>query len=142
MTVVVNTVAAGAGFDNGRDHVRATVPVKRKSDGTAYVKVRDLPPSEVLVLSNRPDPAPDPSPTEPGAVRTRRPACRRLRCSALDAHRIGGQGAVKMENRRPWSPLTWPWRAPSYPGALVGLGVLSRGSIYSTSLSGHPCRRT
>ena len=28
--------------------------VQRKPDGTAYLPIRDLPPSEVLVLDNRP----------------------------------------------------------------------------------------
>lgn len=50
LTVVLATAAVdgGAGPAEG-----ATLPVRHTLDGTAYVQVRELPPSEVLVLLNR-----------------------------------------------------------------------------------------
>jgi glycosidase len=52
MTVVLNTgeVAAGAGF-GGSHREGSTVAVRRTADGTAYVEVRELGPSETLVLT-------------------------------------------------------------------------------------------
>jgi len=53
-TVIANTAQAfaGAGY-GGSLPVGARVPVSRRGDGTAYVAVRDVGPSEVLVLDNR-----------------------------------------------------------------------------------------
>ncbi|MCZ7542568.1 MAG: hypothetical protein M5R40_03080 [Anaerolineae bacterium] len=42
--------------------VGAAIPVQRTPDGKAFIAVRDLPPSETLILTNRP-------PAEAGAVR-------------------------------------------------------------------------
>ena len=50
--VVVNTAEiAGAPVTHPTGSLLA---VQRKPDGTAYLSIRDLPPSEVLVLDNRP----------------------------------------------------------------------------------------
>lgn len=56
LTVILNTAqaAAGAAF-TGAYGVGATLPVLRTPDGKAYVQIRDLPPSETLVLSNHPE---------------------------------------------------------------------------------------
>ncbi len=55
MTVVANTAEAAAGTAAGMSHpVGSRLPVKRRADGTAFVEIRDLPPSEVLVLVNHP----------------------------------------------------------------------------------------
>jgi glycosidase len=56
MTVVLNTaeVASGTGFA-GPHRVGSALPLRRTTDGTAYVEIRDLPPSEVIVLANHPD---------------------------------------------------------------------------------------
>ncbi len=56
MTVILNTAQAAnpqgyAGFYP----VGSSLPVRRTPDGTAYVEIRDLPASEVLVLTNRPE---------------------------------------------------------------------------------------
>ena len=52
MRVALNSAeaggAAGAAFPVG-----TPVPVRRRSDGAAFVPLRDLPPSEMLVLLNR-----------------------------------------------------------------------------------------
>lgn len=55
MTVVLNTVQAAdpTGF-SGDLAVGTTVPVQRAADGTAFVAIRDLPPSETLVLTTHP----------------------------------------------------------------------------------------
>ena len=53
MTVVLNSAQAG-GSAAGRHPVGAPVPVQRAPDGAAFVAIRDLPPSEVLVLDNHP----------------------------------------------------------------------------------------
>jgi len=55
MTVVANTLEAAAGTGTGTalSHpVGSTLRVLRRSDGSAYVEIRDLAPSEVLVLVN------------------------------------------------------------------------------------------
>jgi len=58
MTVVVNTAQAGAGPDYAGPHpIGPTVAVRKHGDGTAYIELRAVPPSEVLVLCNRPDAA-------------------------------------------------------------------------------------
>ena len=55
MTAVANTAEAAAGTAAGISHpVGSRLPVKRRADGTAFVEIRDLPPSEVLVLVNHP----------------------------------------------------------------------------------------
>jgi glycosidase len=55
MTVIASTAAAVVPADGSVPHlVGARLPVKRLADGTAYVEIRDLPPSEVLVLVNHP----------------------------------------------------------------------------------------
>jgi hypothetical protein len=53
MTVVLNSAEA-AGAAPGRHAVGAPLPVQRAADGAAFVAIRDLPPSEVLVLVNHP----------------------------------------------------------------------------------------
>ncbi|MCW5853415.1 MAG: alpha-amylase [Anaerolineae bacterium] len=59
MTVILNTAQAAdpAGY-HGAHPVGSTLPVRRKPDnpdqGIAYVEIRDLAPSEVLVLTNYP----------------------------------------------------------------------------------------
>jgi len=52
MIVVLNTAQA-AGI-NASHPVGETIPVKRTSDGTAYVEIHRLPPSEAIVLINHP----------------------------------------------------------------------------------------
>lgn len=55
LTVVANSAEAAAGSAAGVSHpVGSQLAVRRKSDGTAYVEIRDLPPSEVVVLVNHP----------------------------------------------------------------------------------------
>ena len=55
LTVVANTAETGAGSGVGVEHpINSQLPVKRLADGTAYVEIRNLPPSEVLVLVNHP----------------------------------------------------------------------------------------
>ncbi|MGH9177533.1 MAG: alpha-amylase family glycosyl hydrolase [Acidimicrobiales bacterium] len=57
MTVVLSSAeAAGAPLGNAGNRSGASLPVHRRPDGTAYVEIGDLPPSEVLVLSNHPGP--------------------------------------------------------------------------------------
>jgi hypothetical protein len=52
--VVANSAQLAAGAQYGGPHpVGQRVPVRRR-DGWAYVEIRDLPPSEVVVLVNRP----------------------------------------------------------------------------------------
>jgi glycosidase len=53
LTVVLNTAEA-AGTAGAPHPVGSTLPVRRASDGTAFVEVRDLGPSECLVLANHP----------------------------------------------------------------------------------------
>jgi glycosidase len=54
MTVLLNTANVG-GLPAGGVHTAGSeLPVLRRADGTAYVEIRDVPPSEVLVLSNHP----------------------------------------------------------------------------------------
>jgi glycosidase len=54
-TVLLNTAETKAGEGFAGSHLPgSTVSVRRRDDGTAYVEIRDLPPSEVLVLTNRP----------------------------------------------------------------------------------------
>jgi hypothetical protein len=51
MTVVLNTAQAGG---VATSHAAgSTVPVQRRADGLAFVQIRSLPPSELVVLSNR-----------------------------------------------------------------------------------------
>jgi hypothetical protein len=55
MTVIANTAQAAAPSASDAAHpVGSRLPVKRLPDGTAFVEIRDLPPSEVLVLVNHP----------------------------------------------------------------------------------------
>lgn len=56
LTVVLNTAhaAQGTATHTGSHTVGSTLPVRRQADGTAFVEVRDLPASEVLVLVNHP----------------------------------------------------------------------------------------
>ncbi|OYY94821.1 MAG: alpha-amylase [Hydrogenophilales bacterium 28-61-23] len=58
MQVVLNSAQAGkpAGSPakySGPHPVASSLPVRRTAQGIAYVEIRDLPPSEVLVLANR-----------------------------------------------------------------------------------------
>ena len=53
MTVIANSAEAAAGTAAGVSHpVGSALPVKRRPDGTLFVEIRDLPPSEFLVLIN------------------------------------------------------------------------------------------
>jgi hypothetical protein len=54
MTVVINTaqVIDPEGY-SGTHPAGTPLPVQRMADGIAYVSIRDLQPSEVLVLTNR-----------------------------------------------------------------------------------------
>lgn len=63
MMVALNTAQAAdpAGY-SGPYAVGAAIPVQRTPDGKAFIAVRDLPPSETLILTNRPS-------AEAGAVR-------------------------------------------------------------------------
>ena len=55
LTVVANTAETAAGSAGGVAHpIGSRLPVKRLADGTAYVEIRNLPPSEVIVLVNHP----------------------------------------------------------------------------------------
>jgi glycosidase len=56
LTVVLNTAQAAArgGAYAGSHRVDEVVPVRRAADGTAFMEIGGLPPSEVLVLVNRP----------------------------------------------------------------------------------------
>ena len=54
MTVLLNTAqAAGPGY-SGPFPAGTPLPVKRTPAGTAFISIRDVPPSEVLVLTNHP----------------------------------------------------------------------------------------
>ncbi len=56
LTVVLNTAQAADPFEFSGSHpVGSSLPVLRTADGTAYVEIRNVPPSEVLVLTNRPE---------------------------------------------------------------------------------------
>ena len=55
MAVIANTAqAATPGEYRGFHPVGSNVPVRRRADGTAYVEIRDVDASEVLVLTNHP----------------------------------------------------------------------------------------
>jgi glycosidase len=55
LTVVANSTQAGAASSAGIAHpVGSRLPVRRLADGTAFVEVRDVAPSGVLVAVNRP----------------------------------------------------------------------------------------
>ena len=55
LEVLVNTAEAAAGgrYD-GTHKAGSKLPVRHRDDGIAYVEIRDVGPSEVLVLTNRP----------------------------------------------------------------------------------------
>lgn len=54
LTVIANTAQTAAGPASGIAHpIGSRLAVQRLADGTAYVKIRNLPLSEVLVLVNR-----------------------------------------------------------------------------------------
>jgi hypothetical protein len=56
MTVILNTAqAADAGGFSGSHAVGSSLPVRWTPGGTAYVEIRNLPPSEILVLTNHPE---------------------------------------------------------------------------------------
>jgi hypothetical protein len=55
MTVIANTAQSAVSSSSGAAHpIGSRLPVKRLPDGTAFVEIRALPPSEVLVLVNHP----------------------------------------------------------------------------------------
>lgn len=55
LTVVANTSEASSGSPAGVAHpVGSRLPVRSMNDGSAYVEIRDLPPSEVVILVNHP----------------------------------------------------------------------------------------
>jgi hypothetical protein len=66
LTVVANSAQAAdpAGFAGGHP-VGSTVPVEKDGDGSTFVTVRSLGPSEVLVLTNVPVPVPGTIATTP-----------------------------------------------------------------------------
>ena len=53
-TVVLNSEAANPQSFTGTNATGSTVNIKRHPDGSAYVEIRQLGPSEILVLSNQP----------------------------------------------------------------------------------------
>jgi glycosidase len=53
-TVVLNSAAANPQSFTGTNATGSTVSIKRHPDGSAYVEIRQLGPSEILVLSNQP----------------------------------------------------------------------------------------
>ena len=53
LTVIMNSAEAG-GAAVGTHAVGSQVPVRRAASGAAYVEIRDVGPSEALVLVNRP----------------------------------------------------------------------------------------
>jgi glycosidase len=56
MTVVLNTAQAGSPQESTVSHpVGSSLPVRRTMDGKAYIEIRDLAASEVLVLTNHPE---------------------------------------------------------------------------------------
>lgn len=54
LRVVLNTAEVVSGAGGVRHPVGSSLPVQRRADGTAYIQVRDVGPSEVLVLVNYP----------------------------------------------------------------------------------------
>jgi len=54
LTVVLNSAAANPQSFTGTNATGSTVSIKRYPDGSAYVEIRQLGPSEILVLSNQP----------------------------------------------------------------------------------------
>ena len=55
MTVIANTAETAAQSADGVEQpIGSRLPVKRLPDGAAFVEIRNLPPSEVLVLVNHP----------------------------------------------------------------------------------------
>lgn len=56
MTVVLNTKQAADAAGHASNHpIGSRLPVRRLADGTAYVEIRDVPPSEIIVLTNHPE---------------------------------------------------------------------------------------
>jgi glycosidase len=53
-TVVLNSAAANPQSFTGTNATGSTVSIKRHPDGSAFVEIRQLGPSEILVLSNQP----------------------------------------------------------------------------------------
>jgi hypothetical protein len=55
LTVLLNTAqtANPVGYSGGHP-VGSTLPVRRTTDGIAFVEIRDVDPSEVVVLTNHP----------------------------------------------------------------------------------------
>lgn len=55
LTVIANSMEAGGGTSAGIAHpVGSQLPIKRRSDGTAFVEIRNLAPSAVIVAVNHP----------------------------------------------------------------------------------------
>jgi hypothetical protein len=56
LRVILNTAQAGAAAGAAVPHpVGSTVTVRQSPHGPAYVEIRNLPPSELLILSNHPE---------------------------------------------------------------------------------------
>jgi glycosidase len=55
-TVVLNTAQAAASTFAGSHPTGSSLPVLRKPDGTAFIEIRDVPASEVIVLVNHANP--------------------------------------------------------------------------------------
>ena len=54
-TVVVNSMEAGSGTSSGIAHpVGSQLPIKHRLDGTAFVEIRNMAPSGVIVATNQP----------------------------------------------------------------------------------------
>ena len=51
-TVVLNTAQAATANFAGSHPTGSSLPVLRKPDGTAFIEIRDVPASEVIVLVN------------------------------------------------------------------------------------------
>jgi hypothetical protein len=95
LTVLANTAESAEGVYDGTHRFGSTVPVQRPEGGPAFVEIRDLGPSEVLVLTNRPKASSGVASsgvTPSGSRKTTDPGCRyqssMRRCSRRDA-RVG-----------------------------------------------------
>jgi hypothetical protein len=55
LTVIANSMEGGGGTSSGIAHtVGSQLPLKRRSDGTTFVEIRNLAPSAVIVAVNHP----------------------------------------------------------------------------------------
>ncbi len=54
LTVVINTESIDRDATDVSHGAGSQLPIRRRADGAAFVEIRNLAPSEVLVLTNRP----------------------------------------------------------------------------------------